>query len=394
MNTLGHGNTGRIIRCSLALAAAAMMSIQLPMPASAGAMAAPPTKNLGTGAGGNGSSTQQRYTGPEAWIHGPMFTAPVQRVSATGTRAIHNLRGFNADEAIGRLQSFGTQMGACLSLRWVSPVDGKFDTPPTQAEADKAIADIIKVVTSAPAKAMGQRLWIQMYNEMASGPGSVAGADMDAMMAFATKLQAQIRLKAPDVRISGPAMTVVGLLVKNPAHFDETALMRRDILNKILDWSVQYADGVDLHLHAAGKDDAASALKITRDQLNLRKGGADKQMVSWEWSPARFPNQSDSAGVVKAINEIWQVMGEYKLMVAAYSAYGVNNQNDIFYWKSLVDESDNPRQPFFDAFSAIAKGKREAMGSGATNAGTPSAGSAPAPGSGGSRVIKGGGSSK
>lgn len=394
MNMLGRGNRGRIIRCSLALAAAAMMSIQLPMPASAGGMTAPPKKKLGSGAGGNGSSTQQQYIGPEAWIHGPMFAAPVQRVFATGTRAIHNLRGFNADDAISRLETFGTQMGACLTLRWVSPVDGKFDTPPTQAEEDKAIADIIKVVTSAPAKAMGQRLWVQMYNELASGPGSVTGTDMDAMMAFATKLQAQIKQKAPDVRISGPAMTVVGLLVKNPAHFDETALMRVEILNKILDWSVQYADGVDVHLHASGKDDATSALKITRDQLNLRTGGADKQMVTWEWSPARYPDQSDSAGVVKAINEIWQVMGEYKLAVAAYSAYGVNNQNDIFYWKSLVDESDNPRQPFFDAFTAIAKTNREALASGATNAGKPRTGKGSAPASGGGRVIKRGGAKK
>lgn len=362
MSCSGRRKFGSVIRCSLALAACALLWVDSIPTASASSVMGPPKGNATStiSKAGTGNPASEDYRGPESWIHGLLTAAPAADLSATGTRGITNLRGFIADEAIKKLQGYAARnMSVCMTLRWKSPADDKIDTPPTGAEAAKAINDIVKVVSSAEARSMGSKLWIQFYNEVSGGPGRFELNQADAMLGFATELTKKIREANPAVRICGPALTGVEVLAKDQSKFDQMAWDRYNGLHRVLDWSIANADAVDVHLHCSGKDEARINLRIVRDTLNVKPGGSAIPLLALEWSPARYPDRNNSAGVRQAIVDIWQTMAEYKVVAGAYGSYGVGEQSDMFRWKSLMDESNQPRQPFNQTFLDIAQGKVE-----------------------------------
>lgn len=306
---------------------------------------------------------------PELWLHAVMGSpAIVQQMHAKGARGIVDLRyQFNRRAAESLFAKYNrANLSLCVTLRWRQSAGTKgkagkdLDAAPTQQEADEMLDQLMRLINSPQGKAMGDRLWIQFYNEIAGGPGSIRSQEAaDGLFAFATRVAERIRAEAPRVRIVGPGITGTDVLRKTALERStKVARDRHALLMRIIRWSAQHADAVDLHLHSRDGQTARTDLETIRQLLDQEPQGKSTGIVSMEWSCARFPDRDDPEAVRRTILDIWEAMAQYNVLVAAYSSYGPGlKQSEMHRWKNLTDVRRQPREPFYSTVRDIAGGR-------------------------------------
>lgn len=334
-----------------------------------------------TGSGDSAAALPADYVEPEIWIHA-LIGSPNKgaEMGAKGIRGIVDMRKFNVNTCQKLVDTYASMnLGCCLTVRWMGSAEdeedravksgrrgerkaaieggrARVDTAPSASEGERARKQLMEVLTSPSAKKLGSKLWVQFYNEIAGGPGTIHPEDQEALFDWATETAKQIRREAPAVRICGPGLAGIDVLDKDDKSLDQTGKYRKDILLRAIRFSIQYGDAVDIHLHASGGDMANDELSHVRRIID-REGGAAKGIVVWEWSPARYPNRNDTEGVRKAIVDIWQAMAKYGVLHAAYGSYAsTQQQSELYRWKALT-QNGRPSQPFYQTFVEIADGK-------------------------------------
>ena len=307
------------------------------------------------------SSVAPSDTGPELWLHGIGDPQRLTSVSAHGVRLILNVRKELSvtamQQKIARLQSSG--LGLVITIRWPDPTSRskpvRLDTAPTTAEAKEITDTLMEVLNLPESKEMAGHLWVQFYNEVAGGPGTIMPEQADGMYQFATKAAVRIRQQAPHIRIAGPALTSLDPLESNPRSGSKAAL-RREGLRRAIDWSIKNADAVDLHLHSSGGDDARRQLGQLRNALE-KAGKPEMPIVSFEWSPARFEARTtDLTGAQEAMRGIYEAMAEQHLLIAAYAAFADTALKGTYEWAYLWDAQGHPHEPFFSLYKTLSEG--------------------------------------
>jgi len=309
---------------------------------------------------GGESQPAARASGPEMWLHGIGDPQRLTSVSAHGVRLILNVRKDLSITAmrqkIARLQSSG--LGLVITIRWPDPNSRtrpvKLDTAPTEDEAKEVADTLLEVLNLPESREMNGRLWVQFYNEVTGGPGTIMPEQADAMYQFATETAERIRKEAPRVRIAGPSLTSLDPLESRPRAGSKAAL-RREGLRRAIDWSVKNADAVDIHLHCSGGDDANHQLDQLRAALG-EAGQPDMPIVSFEWSPARFAARAtDLVGAQEAIRGIYQAMSDHHVRIAAYAAFADTPLKSTYEWAYLWDAQGKPHEPFVSLYRSISE---------------------------------------
>src|SRR5690606_35272394 len=119
-------------------------------------------------------------------------------------------------------------------LRWKNPRHegprptgrANFDTPPSAQEAARALDQLAEILGSDAARRMGDRLYIQFFNEIGGGPGRFDLDNLEAMVRFATDAVSRIRSVNENAQICGPAVSGQQL------HLANEALNRPDLADK------------------------------------------------------------------------------------------------------------------------------------------------------------------
>ncbi|MCL4198093.1 MAG: hypothetical protein KJZ69_11440 [Phycisphaerales bacterium] len=283
----------------------------------------------------------------------------MSEVSAAGLRTIVDLRQDLKLESIRRhMRTYsGQQLGLVYTLRWADPEDKgrpvRLDRTPTAEEERRALDTLAQLMNTPESRQLAGRIWVQFYNEVAGGPGTIEPADADALYDFATRAALRLRAEAPHIRIIGPALTGLSALEENhsPGSVGE---YRRDGLLRAIRWSIANADAVDLHLHCAGGEDAAEQLARLRRALH-REGRPDLTVHSLEWSAARFPaGSADLSGAQQAISDIFEAMCAARVGIGAYSSFPKGHLKDMYTWSYLWDQKGQPHEPFFSHLKSIA----------------------------------------
>ena len=306
---------------------------------------------------------------PQLWIFGVQASpSDAKEIGAAGVRGIIDLRKFSANKYLPMLRKYADlDLGFCMTLRWkpdksnmTKNTKGKRgrsgdrdDVPPTQEESDQSIREVIKVLKSPEAKRLSGKLWVQFYNEISGGPGRFGEAEEDPMFAYATKLALKIREEAPFVKICGPALTGVESLDKAESVRNQKRIskLRYQRLVRTIQWSVKYGDAVDIHLHAESGEWVDQSLQTVRRVLGEQPGGSNFQIVSWEWSPARFKDRDNKEAVQQVLGDIWNAMSKNGVSIAAYASYWPGQkQKPIYQWKSIVTSDSQPHEPFYTFF--------------------------------------------
>ncbi len=299
-------------------------------------------------------------SGPELWIHGIGDPQRLTGVSAGGVRLILNVRKDLQMAAmrrrVGRLADEG--LGLVITIRWQDPnirkKPVKLDAAPTPAEAKEAADTLLALLNSPEATRMGGGLWVQFYNEVAGGPGTIMPDQADGLYDFATATAARIRSEAPHVKIVGPALTGLDPL-DSPQPEGSTGELRRQGLLRAIQWSINNADAIDIHLHCTGGEDVAHQLTQLREALK-REGKPDFPLVALEWSPAHFPHRTDDlAGAQQAMRDMYAAMAEQEVRIAAYAAFADTALKDTYEWANLWDANGRPHEPFFSVYKQLAQ---------------------------------------
>jgi len=307
---------------------------------------------------------------PELWTFGnggqPQRTVALR---GRGIRSIFDLRVVSVPAAKDMLRQYanlGLQM--TITLRWkVQHESGQrlfgpdnYDVPPSPSETAFALDFLDQVLSSDEAKRLGSGLTIQFYNEIAGGPGKFALSDLSGMMDFATTATQLIREKAPQVHICGPALTIGAVnpdLEDDPGRSDQA-----EIVKKFVEWTAQYADAIDIHLHGTDGTLTRETLSDLHEYLNNIPNGSHLQIDSWEWSPARFPDRDNDEAVRNAMIGIWQAMAEGGVARAAYGAYWSTEERkeggagEIYLWTNVADNDGQPHEPIYSTLLDIAAG--------------------------------------
>ncbi len=308
---------------------------------------------------------------PELWLFGVSSPASCKPFNAGGVRLLVDMRTLDLQNALASIDQYSdTGLGFCLTIRWLNPEyeqksdapttrDFHTDVPPTDEEAEEAIDNLLALATSDAAIRMGDKLWIQMFNEIAGGPGTILPEDADVMFDFATELARRLDVEAPHVRICGPALTGTEVLDREDIpEDDEMGIERHKLLTRAIEWSAQYADAIDSHLHAENGAWTHAELMRVRRELDNVIGGEKVDIVSWEWSCARYEDQEDKEGAVEAMVDIWHVMTDFGVTQAAYAPYMPNeNLNEIYRWMTPVQADGNPNEPFHARIVSIGHGE-------------------------------------
>lgn len=314
----------------------------------------------------NGSISTKSET--ELWLFGignPALTTPM---GATGVRVVIDLRHLSANKTGKEFKSFADRgLGLALCLRWRNPksnrkakvtASGDYDVVPTSREADRAIATLKKLLRSKDAKRIGNRLYIQFYNEVGGGPGYFKPESADQLFAFATRAAAEIRKVNPDIRICGPGFTGTEIQVDQATNSP-----RAQVIKKAIAWTAKYADVSDLHLHAIdGSTWTKSALAKLRGYLDQTERGKTVGIVSFKWSAADYTDHNNEAGLRNATLGVWKTLADSNVIVAAYSPYwplrnkASKKMADKFGWVSIIKEDGSRNAPVFDALQEIGGG--------------------------------------
>ncbi len=299
------------------------------------------------------------------WVFG-VQSAPdkAAAIGAAGTRGIIDLRTFKPKQYTAVLNKYAQlDMGICLTFRWKAATkDGqkargadRVDVPPTPDESASKINDLMGFFNTPTAKKLTGKFYVQIYNEISGGPGRFGEKEEDPMFEFAIKLAKRIRKDAPHIKIVSPALTAIEIVEKEDlSGMGRLAKLRKARLLRTIKFGAEYGDAVDIHLHEGSGADADKALKVVRRTLDKYPGGKDTEIVSLEWSCARFENRTDTKAVLQTLNDVWDALNENGVTVAAYGAYWPGkNQKEVYQWKSLVDVNGKPQEPFHSFFTGL-----------------------------------------
>lgn len=321
---------------------------------------------------------------PELWIHGvPMQPERLKPLNAKGGRMFVDLRKLDGRGARAHLQRYANlDLGICLTLRWMDPANKDApDIAPTPQERAEKTEMLMEILKSPESKAMSGRIWVQFFNEVTGGPGTINVEDADTMFGWATETALRIRKEAPHIKICGPALTALDNLERDPRTLTRLGQNRRDGLMRSIAWSAEFADAIDIHLHMADGDTARRWIRLLRGLLDKQPGGEKTQILSWEWSPARFEPQSDLNGARDTLIDIYRAMAENDFPIAAYATYyPALAIGQIFHWQSVVNKENQPNEPFY---STLAKLGANQIDLGLPNRGGDEGGGNPSPNPGG-----------
>ncbi|MCL4198101.1 MAG: hypothetical protein KJZ69_11480 [Phycisphaerales bacterium] len=297
---------------------------------------------------------------PQLWVHGLGNPARLSAISASGVRMILNARKDLQLEGMRRqiAQYEGRDLGLVITLRWPDPKETKrpirFDAAPTTQEERESIDTVVSVLNLAESKRMAGRLWVQFFNEVAGGPGTIMPEQADGLYDFATRAAERLRKEAPHVKIVGPGLTALDPL-ESASEPGSPGNLRRQGLLRAIQWSVDHADAVDIHLHCSGGEEARRQLSLLRRAL-AAAGKRDMPLVVLEWSPARFAaRRTDLAGAQAAMADIYRAMAEEKVLIAAYAAFADTALKDTYEWANLWDAQGRPHEPFYSLYKTIAE---------------------------------------
>lgn len=319
------------------------------------------------------NSDLQDSSETKLWVFGVQASPELAaKIGAGGVRGMFDLRKFNPSDYRSVLRKYADlDLGLCMTLRWkVTMPKGRkargserIDTPPSLEESKRSMDQVIAFLNTPEAKSLSGKLWVQMYNEIAGGPGRFGEKEEDAMFDYATKLAERIRKEAPHIKICGPALAGIDVLDKDESSLAGISKLRYKRLLRMIQWSIKYGDAVDIHLHAESGAWADAALKTVRRAMDRQPGGKETAIVSFEWSPARFKNRTDEVAVKKTLNDIWKALNDNGVAIAAYGNYWPGAmQKEIYQWKSLADENGKPREPFYSFFTNIAAKQNNSSG--------------------------------
>lgn len=355
----------RMIILAFAMYASLMLSHVACSNNSAGRARAAGTDNANAGGEEILGETAEDYEsdfgpdGTQLWIHGAIGNPQkIKSMNAVGGRGIVDLRTWNINSVSNLLQQYAKlNLGVCVTVRWAAPGGEKhLDVPPTPRESDEKLDQLMKVLTSPEAKAMAGSFWIQFYNEL-TGAGKISLKDADAAFEFATKAALRIRKEAPYILISGPAMTSVQSMKKDPSLLKGIQKDRYEIRRRMIRWSAEFADAIDLHLHTNSAQHAEDELKYLRELLNKEPNGANTAIIVLEWSPAHYPDRNNAQGIRQTIIDTWKVMSKAKVLFAAYACmFPEKYFGDTFGWQALYKDSGEPNEPFNKTVAEIGRG--------------------------------------
>lgn len=296
----------------------------------------------------------------ELWVMGitkqPELATPIKAMGVRGFANLRETKGDIATEMFSKCNELG--IGLAITLRWVDPQQENKDKAPTESEGDSVLNLLLPVLDSPQAKALGSKLWIGFYSEIASGGGTVPYEESDKVLDWAAKAADQIRARVPGVHIVGPGLLIVNVLARDRSTLNDLEREQYDYLDKILRWDIEHNAAIDLHLHVESPEEAAQRIKIVKGYLQAKIPGSQNAIfVAQEWSPAFYPNRDDLHGVEDAINGIYCVMNENNFEWAGYGAYYTfEGQPEVYNWKNLVNNSDkSPHEPFYSIFINLAE---------------------------------------
>lgn len=301
-------------------------------------------------------------TKPDIWIFGILGSPHLGRqINAGGVRAIIDLNLLTVDNSRRLMKSYASQdLGLCLTLRWKDPANKRQEGLPAPEVVNEKIDILMDLLKTDEAKQIGDRLWIQFFNEATGGPGTIQPNRVEGLFEFATRTAERIRKEAPHVKICGPALTGVDVMEKDEATLPRMGKQRRQGLLRCIRWSIEHADAVDLHLHAESGPWARRHLKLVREAIDREPGGQKLDLVVWEWSCARFPNRTDKAAIRETLIDVYSAMCDYDVKVAAYGAYyPPMDLGEQYQWKNLMDTRGQKNEPFYSFFVDLANGKIE-----------------------------------
>jgi len=303
----------------------------------------------------------------ELWLFGignPALTTPI---GAKGARVVIDLRHLPVSTTNKSLKAFADRgLGLALCFRWRNPSSNKhgkvkagddYDVAPTKQEADHAISKLKKLLSSKDAKRIGNRLFIQFYNEIGSGPGHFQAESADELFAFATRAAAEIRKVNPELRISGPGFTSTEIQADPTINSPKAEIIRKGIA-----WTTEYADVSDLHIHGTDGSWSRAAFEKLRGRLDQTERGKTVGLVAFKWSPADYPDRNNDAGLRNAIRGIWKTLNDFHVIVAGYSPYwplrnkASSKMADKFGWVSIIKEDGSRNAPIFETLQEIGGG--------------------------------------
>lgn len=309
----------------------------------------------------NSSSSVSRIVASDTslWINGlPRDIETAERLGAAGVHDMIDLRtASNGDltDAIKKCRK--TDLGVVLTVRWSDPDDeDAFDEPPDARRMNQMITKLRNTLKSKDAKTVGENeLWVQFFDEVAGEHGRIKPEDAEAMFAFATEMVAKIRATAPHVRISGPALTSTSLLTKSNLTPDEQG--RFGLLTRAVDWSIENADAIDIHLDESEGEPSAAIVQRVRSFIDARSNGKSLALVSWDWNAGSMSSTTASNSDARddMIRE-WDELEKAGLRHAAYGPFMEGDDDDPSDDRfALVDSDENDRDEIASAFSEIAE---------------------------------------
>lgn len=327
--------------------------------------------NGGGGGGGydNGSNSDDDYSGgggsgtataPNHWIFGILGSPHLgKEIGAEGVRAIVDMNDLT-EENVNRLLTTYSRldMGICLTLRWKNPTNLREELLPSSRVVNEKVDVLMSMLTSPDARRLDGKIWVQFFNEVTGGPGTIRPENGDSLYSWATETAQRIRREAPSVLIAGPALTGLDVLEARESTLSPLGRDRRDGLLRAIRWSIDYADAADVHLHAESGSWARRELHEVRESLD-REGGEHLDICVFEWSCAKWEgNRNDHRALREVLVDIYHAMCEYNVRTSAYGAYYPPTElGPIFQWKNLRDSKGARNEPFWSTFIDISEGK-------------------------------------
>jgi len=305
----------------------------------------------------------------ELWLFGVSEVKRMKPFDARGMRTIIDLRTIDPKSAISFLDKMArSDMGVAICIRWKNPDHsgdqprGKenFDVPPTPEESAAALSALTEVLTSAPARKIGKRLYIQIYNEIGGGPGTFGIDDVPGMFEFADAAVPVIRSASPEARICGPALSGGQLAFYGSEPKTEGKLLKSEQIERWMVWTAHNADVADVHLNGLDVDAqwANTALGNMRQILDER-GGHNVGLVSFEWSCSGYPDRDDDPGVANYIHDLWAVLKGHNVQAAAYTYWPLLDRPEEVRaktsWASVIGDNMKPNRVVADALVEIGK---------------------------------------
>lgn len=292
------------------------------------------------------------------WITGVNIesTDAVKEIGVAGARYIIDMRTIDAAQ-IKRYLTKHTKhdLGLCLTLRWVDQNgNGSYDKAPSRPEAQAKMNTLLSALNSPEAKKLGDKLWIQFFNEVGDGPGTLRPADVDTMLEIATEGVTQLRKFLPQVKVCGPALSQVSDLRTARNQAAQANRDQYDTTMKAVKWAVAHADAIDLHLRVKGAADAKKELIGLDTAIKQIASDASLDIVVFEWNLSGATFENDRA-LARAHFEVFGAMANHGVKIAAYAGYMPSEMRKDQASVSLVNAKGEPREPYYRVISTLAQ---------------------------------------